>query len=134
MIERFAQYGLPYKPPEVIPNTILPLRLTELARSLGMHEHFHDRLMEAYWEEATNIGDPDTLRGLAREVGLPDEPVEQTISDESAYLEDVLASTRQAQSIGINGIPAFVLDRRLLISGAQPLEVFSQAFAQLDAA
>jgi predicted DsbA family dithiol-disulfide isomerase len=35
--------------------------------------------------------------------------------------------------MGINGIPAFVLDRRLLISGAQPIAVFGEAFAQLEA-
>ena len=46
----------------------------------------------------------------------------------------VEASTRQAHSIGINAIPAFVLDRRLIVLGAQPLAVFRDAFAQLDSA
>ena len=133
MIERFAQAGLAYDPPEVVPNTKLALTLTELARELGLHEAFHDRLMAAYWAEATNIGDPDELRRLAAEVGLPAEDVETTLAGGEAYFERVLESTRQAQSAGINGIPAFVLDRRLLISGAQPLEVFEQAFAELEA-
>ena len=44
-----------------------------------------------------------------------------------------LSSTRQAQSIGIHAIPAFLLDRRLIVLGAQPLEVFRRAFAQLAA-
>jgi predicted DsbA family dithiol-disulfide isomerase len=35
------------------------------------------------------------------------------------------------QSIGINAIPAFLLDRRLIVLGAQPLETFQHAFAQL---
>jgi len=34
----------------------------------------------------------------------------------------------------VNGIPAFLLDRRLLVLGAQPFEVFEQAFAQLEPA
>ena len=132
MIDRFAQFGLSYNPPEVIPNTKLALQLTELARDRDLHEPFHRRLMDAYWTEGTNIGDPGELRRLAGEVGLPAEDVEQTIADGDAYLARVLESTRHAQSIGINGIPAFVLDRRLLISGAQPIEVFDQAFAQLS--
>ena len=41
-------------------------------------------------------------------------------------------STRQAASIGANAVPAFLLDRRLLVLGAQPNEVFEHAFAQLD--
>ena len=39
----------------------------------------------------------------------------------------------QAQSVGINAIPAFLLDRRLLVLGAQPLDIFRRAFAQLAA-
>jgi predicted DsbA family dithiol-disulfide isomerase len=41
------------------------------------------------------------------------------------------ASTAEAHSLGINGIPAYVLDSRLLVLGAQPREVFEHAFAQL---
>ena len=48
-----------------------------------------------------------------------------------AYADRVQASTVEAHSLGINGIPAFVLDGRLLVLGAQPREVFEQAFAQL---
>src|SRR5438093_557129 len=71
---QFESLGLGYDPPpEVVPNTKLALRLTELARDRELHEPFHDRLMKAYWEEQTNIGDPDALRSLADEVGLPKE-------------------------------------------------------------
>jgi predicted DsbA family dithiol-disulfide isomerase len=44
----------------------------------------------------------------------------------------VLASTSQAVSIGITGVPGFLLDRRLLVLGAQPQEVFERAFQQLS--
>jgi len=134
MRARFEQAGLAYDRGDVVPNTRLALRLTELAREHGLHEPFHDRLMQAYWEERVDIGDADELRRLAAEVGLAPDDVEQTIADGDAYLDLVLGSTRQAQSIGVNGIPAFLLDRRLLVLGAQPLEVFEQAFAQLEAA
>jgi predicted DsbA family dithiol-disulfide isomerase len=131
--DRFAAAGLEYNRPEVVPNTRLALRLSELARERGLHEQFHDRLMDAYWSEATDIGDPDELRRLAAEAGLAADDVERVIEDPSAYLEVVEASTHQAHSIGINGIPAFLLDQRLLVLGAQPLVVFRHAFAQLIA-
>jgi predicted DsbA family dithiol-disulfide isomerase len=129
--DRFAAAGLDYNRSEIVPNTRLALRLTELARERGLHEPFHDRLMDAYWSEATNIGDPDQLRQLATDVGLDTNDVEQVIAESSAYLEIIEASTSQAQSIGINAIPAFLLDRRLIVLGAQPLDAFRQAFAQL---
>jgi predicted DsbA family dithiol-disulfide isomerase len=131
--ERFAAAGLQYNRPDTVPNTRLALRLSELAREHGLHDQFHDRLMNAYWSEAVNVGDPDELRRLAAEVGLAAEEVERVIADPSAYLDTVEGSTAQAHSIGVNGIPAFLLDRRLLVLGAQPLEVFRRAFAQLTA-
>jgi predicted DsbA family dithiol-disulfide isomerase len=130
--ERFAAAGLEYNRPDVVPNTRLALRLTELARDLGLHESFHHRLMDAYWSEATNIGDPEELRRLAGEVGLDADEVERVIADDSAYLDVVATSTQQAQSFGINAIPAFLLDQRLIVLGAHPIESFRQAFAQLD--
>jgi predicted DsbA family dithiol-disulfide isomerase len=130
---RFAKAGLEYNRPEIVPNTKLALRLSELARDHELHEPFHNRLMDAYWAEAVNIGDADELRRLAAEVGLESAEVERVIADPSAYLELVEETTREAQSIGIRGIPAFVLDKRLLMVGAQPLDVFRQAFAELAA-
>ena len=131
--DRFAAAGLEYDRPEVVPNTRLALRLSELARERGLHRPFHDRLMDAYWSEATNIGDPDELRRLAAEVGLDADDVERVVADPAVYLDVVEDSTRQAFSIGIDAVPAFVLDRRLIVLGAQPLEVFRRAFAQLAA-
>ena len=131
--DRFAASGLEYNRPAIVPNTRLALRLSELAREHGLHDRFHNRLMEAYWSEAVDVGEADELRRLASEVGLPDDDVERVVADPSAYLDIVEGSTAQAQSFGINGIPAFLLDRRLLVVGAQPLEVFRRAFAQLRA-
>jgi predicted DsbA family dithiol-disulfide isomerase len=131
--ERFAAAGLEYNRPEIVPNTKLALRMTELAREHGLHEPFHDRLMDAYWSEATNIGEPDELRRLAAAVGLDTDDVDQVIADPATYLAAVEGSTQQAHSVGINAVPAFVLDRRVLVLGAQPLEVFRRAFSELVA-
>ena len=130
--EFFAARGLGYNPhPEVVPNSHAALRLTELARDLGLHEALHDRLMEAYWSEAKDIGDPDVLRAEAAGVGLPADEVEDVLAGDR-YLERVEASTREAYGLGANAVPAFVLDRRLLVLGAQPQELFEQAYARLE--
>jgi predicted DsbA family dithiol-disulfide isomerase len=87
--------------------------------------------MDAYWAESVDIGDPDELRRLSAEVGLDASDVERVLADDEVLLDRVLESTKQAQAIGINGIPGFLLDRRLLVLGAHPRDVFRQAFAQL---
>ena len=130
MRDRFAQEGLVYNPPpHVVPNTRLAQQLTELARERGLGQEMHDRLMDAYWAEAVDIGDADELRRLAAEVGIEDP---ETAWESPIYLERALASSAQAHSIGVSGVPGFVLDRRLLVLGAQPREVFEQAFASLE--
>jgi predicted DsbA family dithiol-disulfide isomerase len=130
----FADRGLDYNPhPEVVPNTIAALRLAELGREHGRHRDVHDRLMDAYWAEAQDIGDLEVLRAVAREAGLPGDEVDEVLEGDR-NLELVRDSTRQAVSIGANAVPAFVLDRRLLVLGAQPQDVFEHAFAQLGAA
>ena len=127
----FAERGLDYNPhPHVVPNTRRALQLAELAREHGEHEAAHERLMDAYWAEARDIGDPDVLRGLGEELHLPAADVDDVLAGER-YLDVIHDSTRQAVSIGANAVPAFLLDRRLLVLGAQPEPVFEQAFEQL---
>jgi predicted DsbA family dithiol-disulfide isomerase len=134
MTEFFAERGLEYNPnPDVVPNSLDALRLTELARDLGAHAELHDRLMDAYWARARDLGDHDVLREEAAAAGLPADEVEDVLAGDR-FRDRVHASTREAYSIGANAVPAFVLDRRLLVLGAQPDEVFESAFRQLESA
>ena len=120
-----------YNPPsEVVSNSRAALRLTELARAQGRHAAAHDRLMRAYWEEALDIGDPAVLHRLAAELEL--DAAEEAISG-GRYGDAVASSTAQAHAAGIDAIPAFVLDRRLVVLGAQPDEVFERAAQALRA-
>ena len=129
--DRFAEEGLEYNPnPDVIPNSFDALRLTELARELGRHAEIHDRLMDAYWRDGVDLGDRDELRRLLHD--LPVDDVERVLATDE-HADTVRASTNRAVSIGVTGVPAFVIDGKLLVPGAQPREVFEQAFAQLEA-
>jgi predicted DsbA family dithiol-disulfide isomerase len=130
----FAARGLEYNPhPDVVPNSMRALQLTELARDLGRHAQAHDRLMDAYWSEGQDLGDPEVLCRLAGELELPEADVQEALTGDR-YRDRIRDSTREAVGIGANAVPAFVLDRRLLVLGAQPEAVFEQALAQLDAA
>jgi predicted DsbA family dithiol-disulfide isomerase len=123
--------GYSYRPhPEIVPNSRRALEVTELARDRGLHGPVHSRLMHAYWSESADIGDEDTLLALVEEAGL-DRGEAKVALDEGRYAERVTTSTREANMHGINAVPAFVLDQRLLVLGAQPHALFEQAFAQL---
>ncbi len=123
--------GFRFDPPPTIPNSRRALAVTELARDRGHDEAVHARLMRAYWSEARDIGDDDVLLDLVEDVG-PDRAEAAEAMNAEEYVARVLASTREANRHGINAIPAFVLDRRLLVLGAHPHETFEQAFALLE--
>jgi predicted DsbA family dithiol-disulfide isomerase len=127
----FERHALAFNPPETMPNSRAALRLTELARDRGLHASVHDRFMDALWTEGRDLGAGGELRTLAVEAGLDAGEVDEVLAGD-AYEQRVLASTAEAQAAGINGIPAFVLGGRMLLLGAQPREVFEQAFAQLE--
>ena len=123
--------GLGFDPPDRIPNSRRALAVTELARDRGLHEPVHARLMHAYWSERADIGDDRVLLDLVTETGLARDEVEAALAN-GEYVERVLASTRRAQAHGINAIPAFVFDDRLLVMGAQPHATFEQAISALE--
>jgi predicted DsbA family dithiol-disulfide isomerase len=123
--------GLTYNPSPKLPNTLHALQVTEAARDAGLHDPVHTRLMHAYWSEGRDLGDDAVLLELVTEAGLDRAEAADAIA-ERRYRDRVVASTQEANRIGINAIPAFVLGRRLLVLGAQPEEAFEQAVAQLS--
>ena len=87
--------------------------------------------MDAYWARRRTSATRTCCAALAGELGLPADDVDEVL-DGDRYRDRVEASTpaggvARAQ----RGVPAFVLDRRLLVLGAQPEEVFEQAFERL---
>lgn len=127
----FQQNGFAYNPPsETVPSTRLALEVGEQARAEGLTDAYHRRLMAAYWQEARDIGDEAVVRELALEVGVSSAGIEDALSGRG--FGRVLDATRAAAvGTGIDGIPAFLLDRSLLVVGAHPHETFERAFAQL---
>jgi predicted DsbA family dithiol-disulfide isomerase len=129
MEARFGEHRLVYNPPPIRASSLKALRLAEHARAQGLFDRLHARLFDAYWAEAQDIGDPDALRALAQDVGL--EGADEVLETD-AYRDLVQASTAHAVAAGVTGVPAFVLDGRLLVLGAHKREVFERAFAQLQ--
>lgn len=127
----FAESGFGYAPhPEITPNTHLALELGELARAEGLHDVYHEAVMRAMWEESRNVADPDEIRAVAIEAGLDPEAVDEAITTRR-FRPVVEESTREAHAMGINAVPAFVLQEQYLLMGAQPHEVFEEAIARI---
>jgi predicted DsbA family dithiol-disulfide isomerase len=117
-------------PPDRVPNSNRALRLTELARDRGVHDALHRRLFTGYWSRRRDIGDPEVLVEEAVAVGIPEADAHAAL-DSPELGERVAASTRMALHNGVNGVPAWSIDRRLILPGAQPHEVFDSFLQRL---
>jgi predicted DsbA family dithiol-disulfide isomerase len=119
--------GLVYNPhPERVPNTRRALELGEWARARGAHDALHERVMDAYWTEGRDIGGWDVLGPCVADIGLDPNEAQAEV-EAGAFRAAVDSSSEVARRHGINAVPAFVVDGRVLVSGAQPHEVLERA-------
>jgi predicted DsbA family dithiol-disulfide isomerase len=122
--------GFTYNPPEVVPNSMHSLELAELARDSGRFEELHALLFKAHWSEHLDIGDTGVLETIGSRVGLDPGEVHEVFAD-GRYRERIGFTTQAALDLGIGGTPTWLIDDKLLISGAKPHQVFERAMSQL---
>ena len=89
-------------------------------------------LLRAYHGEGRNPGAHAVLLELAIAVGLDGERAREVLA-RNEFADDVREAERFWQQAGINAVPAVVINRRHLVSGGQPPEVFAQALRQIAA-
>jgi predicted DsbA family dithiol-disulfide isomerase len=120
----FEPLGLPYAGTiERVPNSRRAQMMAELARERGVIDALHPRLFEAYWGRGRDIGDQRVLVEEGRAVGLEEAEIIDALENQD-YLTRIQAETRSALEIGATGVPAWLIDARFLVPGAQPHELF----------
>jgi predicted DsbA family dithiol-disulfide isomerase len=128
--ERAREAGLDFHMQEIIPtNTFDAHRLIHLAARHGLQDEMKERLLHAYFTEGLHVGRKETLLQLAAEVGVPAGEAGTMLAGED-FAYEVKGDQAEARDFSISGVPFFVIDRKYGISGAQPVEVFSQALDQ----
>jgi len=107
-------------------NSLDAHRLIHLAAQHHLQGEMKERLQKAYFTDGMVISDPDTLVRLAVEVGLDADETRQVLESD-AFEAAVRTEERQAQAMGINGVPFFVFDEKYAVSGAQAVALFLTA-------
>ena len=90
------------------------------------------RLLRAYFSDGEDVSDHAVLARLAEAAGLDGERARAILAS-GAYAEDVRLHEQFFAAHGIQAVPSVILDRRLLVQGGQPPEVFEQALRQAAA-
>jgi predicted DsbA family dithiol-disulfide isomerase len=104
--------------------------LAELAREHGVFSAVHVRLFEAYWARGRDIGNERVLIEEGTDAGLDQGEIVDALQ-EDRYLQNIEEQTRMALELGAGGVPAWLIDQRVLVPGAQPHEVFAQVLERL---
>lgn len=111
-------------------NTVKAHELLHFAKENGKQLELAEVLMSAYFLEGKHVGRDDDLVALAVEVGLDEDAAREALSSQR-FRAAVRADQEQARQFGITGVPFFVIDGKYGVSGAQPVEAFSQIARQV---
>ncbi|AKD05023.1 DsbA family oxidoreductase [Pontibacter korlensis] len=111
-------------------NTFNGHRLIWLANEYGVQKQVVNALFYSYFTEGKNMNDTAVLKGVGVANGIPAERLEGFFESEEGKAE-VRKMEQWAQAAGITGVPAFIINDKYLVSGAQPAEAFQQVFSQV---
>jgi predicted DsbA family dithiol-disulfide isomerase len=114
------------------PHTRLAWEGFQFAKERGRGSEYNHRVLEAFFVEGRDIGDPGVLAELAGEVGLGAPDFRAALGGRR-YREAHSLALRRAHELGITSVPAFEIGDRLLV-GVQPAEALEAAIARAGAA
>ena len=114
---------------KVQPNTLLAHRLLHFAEQQGRQDEVSEELFGAYFIDGANLTDIDTLADVAARAGLDRKAAREYLASD-ADRDLVAAADVDARNAGIGGVPFFIFNREIAVSGAQDPEVLLQAMEQ----
>jgi len=120
MRARMAAEGLPYGERKMTFNSRLAQELASWAVSQPGGEAIHDALFRAYFVDGQNIGDPEVLVQISKQLGL-DEAKAREVIEKRTHKAAVDADWEKSREYGVTGVPTYVVGERG-VAGAQPYE------------
>lgn len=113
----------------VQPNTVNAHRLMHYAARHGREDAVAESIFAAYFIEGANLTDPGTLADIGERGGLERAALEAYLaSDEDRAL--VLQKDIEIRNAGVSGVPFFIFNRRLAVSGAHEPETLLKAMLE----
>lgn len=111
------------------PNTFDAHRIIWLAGERGVQYGVVESLFKAYFTDARDLSDRATLAAIAVEGGLDAGEVNDLLASDRGAAE-VRQWEQKGRKLGISGVPFFVVNGKVALSGAQPPELFRRAIEQ----
>ena len=113
-------------------NTFNAHRIIHLAQSKGLGHQAQEAFFYSYMTQGLPIGERETVEDVAARIGLDAAEVEYVL-DTDLFADFVRHDEQIAkEQLKVNGVPFFVFDQRVALSGAQPLEVFTEVLSKVQ--
>jgi predicted DsbA family dithiol-disulfide isomerase len=113
------------------PNTVAAHTLIDLAAARGKQDQAVEGFFHAYFLDGVDLTVRANLIAIATSCGLDRREVEQCL-DSAQARELVATEDARARDIGIEGVPFFIFNGQVAVSGAQPAEVLFEAMNQAE--
>ena len=111
---------------ERTPNTSDAHRLIWLADKMGIQDAVVEALFKAYFTDGRDISNQQTLFDVVAEAGVDRVKAEAMLNSN----EDLIAIKKQEWRFQVEGVPFFIVNSKITLSGAQSSDVFVAAFEQ----
>ena len=122
--------GLVYDFDKTIPaNSFKAHQFSHLALQFGLQLEAEEALFQAYFTDGKNIDDIETLAALGTSIGINQNETRKAL-ETNQFAAEVHKDIYEAQQIGVRGVPFFVFDRKMAVSGAQDSSVFLETLEQ----
>ena len=108
------------------PNTVKSHLLVDLARKYKVENNVIADLFESYFTKAKDIGDEDVLMFIAKKNKLSTDEVKEYLNNEE-NIKKINKMDDVAREIGIKGVPFYIFNDQLSISGAQSVDHLIEA-------
>lgn len=107
----------------IVANSFNAHRLIQFARTKDLGDEAEELLFKAHFTEGKNIDDNAVLLEIGVALGLGEEAVKEVLESD-AYAKEVQEDELRARAIGVRGVPFFVFNDKVAVSGAQSPETF----------
>jgi predicted DsbA family dithiol-disulfide isomerase len=115
------------------PNTLKAHSLITAALAMKCQTAVKESLLQAYFFEGADLTKDEELIRVAVRGGLNEDIAMQAVEDPRLH-ESIHEEDQKARSAGITGVPFFIINRQLPISGAQGAQALLQGFTTAAAA
>jgi predicted DsbA family dithiol-disulfide isomerase len=115
------------------PNTLAAHSLIELAEARGRQDEVVEAFFRAYFLDGVDLAARENLVTIATGAGLDRAEAEAWLDNANAR-ELAAAEDQRAREIGIEGVPFFIFNGKVAVSGAHPAEALLEAMRQAEAA